>query len=636
MAVKKYTKNYSTRRNYNYSDPLNPAPALIQATGGTITTAGAYTYHTFTSNGTFTVTQGSYQEIDYFAIAGGGAAGRNTASGGNAGGGGAGGALTNWVGMSETDLYPYQWSQCYGPKLYTQAGDVWSVYVGLGGYAMDDNARNNSGGDTWLLKNGYDVLHLIGGGMGGGGTGRFPGGNGGCAGASVGAYNAGVNVFSAYPGVSVANTEVQQLYSYGRTTYPFRQGNGNYVMNIAATLQRANSAGGILSPSITFWSPQIGDLTRGGSLTSSYAYPGYGVKTNFGGVMQTYGNGGCTGTQYVFNTTVVPSAPTEPGSGGHGRTTSTAGPSGNGADGVVIFRYLTNKNIAAANVELLMVGGGGGTGGITTSPGAGGGGVIYYGNESGNTGGPLTLYNGTYGVTVGAGGVLSTSGTISLMGGHTHVTGIPCDNFRNYAFPKANTYGGFYALGGGSRAIALSEYVGSGNGVAAGQANTTFGLANPDHGKNGARNGYGGSPSTGAGGGGAGAAGSDAVNLTKGGDGGIGKAFSISGTLTYYGGGGGGARSTTGGTVAVGGLGGGANGVNATSGTALSGSPNTGGGGGGCFSATTGGSGGSGIVIIRYPNSYPAANGTTGSPTYANTGGWRTYTFTSSGTISFG
>jgi hypothetical protein len=52
-------------------------------------------------------------------------------------------------------------------------------------------------------------------------------------------------------------------------------------------------------------------------------------------------------------------------------------------------------------------------------------------------------------------------------------------------------------------------------------------------------------------------------------------------------------------------------------------------------SATLGGAGGSGIVVIRYPNTYPTAISTTGSPTVANTGGYRIYTWTSSGTITF-
>jgi hypothetical protein len=40
-------------------------------------------------------------------------------------------------------------------------------------------------------------------------------------------------------------------------------------------------------------------------------------------------------------------------------------------------------------------------------------------------------------------------------------------------------------------------------------------------------------------------------------------------------------------------------------------------------------------VIIRYPDSYPAAASTTGTPTYTVSGGYRTYKFTGNGTITF-
>jgi hypothetical protein len=41
------------------------------------------------------------------------------------------------------------------------------------------------------------------------------------------------------------------------------------------------------------------------------------------------------------------------------------------------------------------------------------------------------------------------------------------------------------------------------------------------------------------------------------------------------------------------------------------------------------------VVILRYPDAYPLATATTGSPTVTTTGGYRIYKFTSSGTITF-
>jgi hypothetical protein len=40
-------------------------------------------------------------------------------------------------------------------------------------------------------------------------------------------------------------------------------------------------------------------------------------------------------------------------------------------------------------------------------------------------------------------------------------------------------------------------------------------------------------------------------------------------------------------------------------------------------------------VIIRYPDVSPPASATTGSPTLTTTGGYRIYTFTASGSITF-
>ena len=59
----------------------------FSATGGTITTSGSYTIHTFTDSGTFGATNAPIGfSVDYLVVAGGG--------GGGYGGGGAGGMRT--------------------------------------------------------------------------------------------------------------------------------------------------------------------------------------------------------------------------------------------------------------------------------------------------------------------------------------------------------------------------------------------------------------------------------------------------------------------------------------------------------------------------------------------------------------
>ena len=115
---------------------------------------------------------------------------------------------------------------------------------------------------------------------------------------------------------------------------------------------------------------------------------------------------------------------------------------------------------------------------------------------------------------------------------------------------------------------------------------------------------YGGSP---GGGGGAGSAGSDR-------NGGVGVASSITGSSVTY---------------AAGGYGGGG----------LSGNANTGNGGaGGTYNYSpniAGGSGGSGIVVLRYASTYSDPISTSGSLTITNTGGYKTFVWTSSGSIQF-
>jgi hypothetical protein len=73
----------------------------------------------------------------------------------------------------------------------------------------------------------------------------------------------------------------------------------------------------------------------------------------------------------------------------------------------------------------------------------------------------------------------------------------------------------------------------------------------------------------------------------------------------------------------------GGGGPNGAAGGSGSGSGSYGGGG------SSGLGGGPGVVVIRYADNYDVAYATTGSPTVTVSGGFRTYTFTSSGSITF-
>jgi hypothetical protein len=70
----------------------------------------------------------------------------------------------------------------------------------------------------------------------------------------------------------------------------------------------------------------------------------------------------------------------------------------------------------------------------------------------------------------------------------------------------------------------------------------------------------------------------------------------------------------------------------------LPGTVNTGGGGGAGYgsvgNSVAGGAGGSGIVILRYADTYPPLLGTTGSPTITVSGGYRIYKWTNTGSAT--
>ena len=262
---------------------------------------------------------------------------------------------------------------------------------------------------------------------------------------------------------------------------------------------------------------------------------------------------------------------------------------------------------AVPTVDVLVVAGGGGGGSLGGGGGAGG-----YRTSTGysiSPGSPITITVGSG----GAGSTYTTNGTNGL----------------NSVFGSITSTGGG---GGGSWGAGPGVAGGSGGGAAGVTGSYSGGAASP------AGQGNKGGDATGtgtAGGGGAGAAGGDAVNI--GSNGGVGLSTNISGTLTYYAGGGGAGQYNNQHGAGTGGTGGGGNGDNTNTG----GSPGTantgGGGGGGSYSGSgflPGAAGGSGIVIVRHADTYPTAT-TTGTVIVTTSGGYKSYSFTTSGTITF-
>lgn len=260
---------------------------------------------------------------------------------------------------------------------------------------------------------------------------------------------------------------------------------------------------------------------------------------------------------------------------------------------------------ASLVVEYLVLAGGGG-GGSDLGGGGGAGGYI-----TGSLSSPTLGV--AYTVTVGSGGAQNVAG-------------------QNSVFSTINMPGG-----GAGRANASSASLDGGSGAGV-HATGVPGLATaPSFGGLGFGGGTGvstgGGGSSSGGGGGAGGIGGNGI-VSVGGNGGLGVSSSITGSSLFYaGGGGGGVWGGTGGTggSSIGGAGG-----STTSG--FNASPaNRGSGGGGAADANRGGGSGSGgVVIIAYQDIFSEAL-TTGSPTVSTVSraGYRVYTFTGSGTITF-
>ena len=298
----------------------------------------------------------------------------------------------------------------------------------------------------------------------------------------------------------------------------------------------------------------------------------------------------------------------------------------NTLDGVSIiprtFSITSNTSITA---EYLVVAGGGGGGGGSAGGGGGAGGF--------KTGTLLLTRNSSYLATVGLGGAGKPGNT---NGGERGSSG------ENSVFSSVTSTGG--GGGGGEGAT----YQSGGSGGSGGGADYHSGQA-PGTGISGQGNngGYGNTGYWAGGGGGAGAPGGNAsYGGSSAGAGGAGLPSSITGAQVYYAGGGGGATQNDNLSGGAGGIGGGGQGAmdgNSGAGPStggISGTPNTGGGGGGnpegVFRANVG-NGGSGVVVIAYPNTYPAITTIPGTLTYdqPSRSGYRVYRFTAgSGTIT--
>lgn len=351
--ITSYTYTGATVANYYYkltisvsnatsvasaSDTLSnvgTAPTNIDATGGTITTVAGVRYHTFTANGTFTVTSNvSTIPVDIFAIGGGG-------GGGAVCGGGGGGGVAVRAQL------------IFDPAAASQLGS-YAVVVGAGGLRARRTGASltlaQEGGATTITNPSSQVISCQGGGVGATAdwTGDFtryqdatvPGG-----GAAWSQYEAtGVTVLPTmgfplagnityYPaGISGGNGgQAETYYS------PAGGGGGGAGGNGVAAFGEygVSSMGGDGGLGITY-----AGTTYGGGGGGAAGSPDYWGDTGVGGVAVGGGGNGASWVGENVNVNGANAAANRGGGGGgaiwQGSNTATAG---TGGSGVVIFSY---------------------------------------------------------------------------------------------------------------------------------------------------------------------------------------------------------------------------------------------------------------------------------------------------------
>jgi hypothetical protein len=264
----------------------------VRATGGTITADSTYTYHTFTSTGSFTALE-NIKGAEVLVIAGGGAGGTTSA-----GGGGAGGVV-------------------YTPGQTLTAGNSYTAVVGAGGASSNASGSNST----------FGSLSATGGG-GGAGSSQTPG-NGGSGG---GGNNAGS----------------------ARGTGTSGQGNnGGFGVTDSVNYSRGGGGGGAGAAGTTATASQSGN---GGIGSTTYSSWGYATSTGqLSGGIYYYaggGGGGTNSTSYpagiggiggggagAAGNTVNGTAATANTGGGGGGGSGNSGVGAAGGSGLVIIRY---------------------------------------------------------------------------------------------------------------------------------------------------------------------------------------------------------------------------------------------------------------------------------------------------------
>lgn len=291
---------------------------VMTATGGIKRTSGLYTYHTFTSSGTFTVST-TAGIIDSLVIAGGGGGGHD-----NGGGGGAGGVVWTTSASIATGNY--------------------TVTVGAGGAPSAAGGINpGANGANSIFRT---ATALGGGGAGGAG---MNGANGGSGGGGSRNYVGGAATQGASGGTAFANRSSASTNS----AYEGGGGGGAGAAGTAGTSGNLGSGGIGVSTFVNSSATETTEFLRGAvagtdssnvATTSSssgtlyIAGGGAGGSQNSATAATTAAGGGAPSVAHTNATGV--SGLVNTGSGG-GSSGTGGGTGGSGGSGIVIVRYLT-------------------------------------------------------------------------------------------------------------------------------------------------------------------------------------------------------------------------------------------------------------------------------------------------------
>jgi len=257
----------------------------ITATGGSISYSGGYTYHTFTSSGTFTVSSNPNSRTYDVLIVGGGASGSSTFNN-YAGGGGGGGQVLEY---------------------FNQTGITRTVTVGGGGGGGFRSGAGAGGGSSSVSGIGTAAGGSAGSDQGAGGTSGSGYGGGAYAG-SNGQRNAG--------GGGGAGGAGGDPNSFGYPPGNGGSGGAGVTSTITGQTYGGGGGGGTRVPGGYYAPGGSGGGGRGGGSNGS----GIAGQNPAGGDATYYGGAG----------------------GGVGYDASSSRYTGAGSGGIVVFKYLTN------------------------------------------------------------------------------------------------------------------------------------------------------------------------------------------------------------------------------------------------------------------------------------------------------